>query len=57
MASNKKKVMRKNIHTIVGKENMIVIHNDGTFNLTQCVVGKMASKIFSRYQKALKKKQ
>lgn len=51
-ASNKKKVVRKNIHTIIAKENMIAIHNDGSFDLAPCTIGKIASKIFARYQTA-----
>ncbi|WP_300464411.1 hypothetical protein [Desulfobacula sp.] len=54
MASNMEKVKRKNIQTIIGRKNMIMIHNDGTFELSPCEIGKISSKIFNRYQKAMK---
>jgi len=53
--SSKNKMPKKNIHTIVGKKNMVVIHNDGAFNLTPCDIGIIFSKIFKRYQKAKSK--
>jgi predicted transcriptional regulator len=53
--SNMKKVIRKNIQSIIQKNNMVIVHNDGTFNLTPCTVGKIADKIFSRYRNAKNK--
>ena len=54
--SSMNKIPKKNIHTVVGKKNMVIIHNDGAFNLTPCDIGNIFSKIFKRYQKAKNKK-
>jgi hypothetical protein len=53
--SNMKDVRKTNIQSIIQKNNIILTHNDDTFDLDPCTVGKIASKIFTRYKNAKKK--